>query len=308
MTDETQSIGPTELKEALAGDQAPLVIDVLSPASWEAHRVRGAHNACVYEVAFGGKVEKLVADRATPLVVYGASDATQEAVAAAAKLTAAGYTDVRVLDGGLDSWCRVGFATEGAADAPLPSPGPPVLGDGSWKLDTEGSSLRFVGRNPNGFHDGAIDVTEGKITMKNGKARGRFTVDPRTIKNFDLKGNKSQQALIGHLLSDDFIFADKFPDVVFVIESVKPIAGAAPTSTTHRVDGNLELRGVKAPVDFDATVSRAKDGAVAVESHFDIDRTDWGMTYGSARFFAHLGMHVVYDDVSIALRLVLQPV
>lgn len=42
-----------------------------------------------------------------------------------------------------------------------------------------------------------------------------------------------------------------------------------------------------------------------VEAHFAIDRTNWGIIYGSARFFEHLGMHQVFDEISLCLRLVL---
>ena len=41
-----------------------------------------------------------------------------------------------------------------------------------------------------------------------------------------------------------------------------------------------------------------------MESHFDIDRTRWGITYGSPRFFERLGMHLVFDLISIQLRIV----
>ncbi len=308
MSDTLRTISAADLNAALNGDQPPLVIDVLVPSSWEAHRLAGAHNACVYEVAFGGKVEELAADRDTALVVYGSSDATQEAAAAAAKLAAAGFTDVRILEGGLAAWHAAGLPIDGADEEPLPSPGPPVLTDRSWRMVTEDSWLRWVGRNPNGFHDGAVDVTEGVVAIENGKVGGHFTVDPKTLRNFDLEGSEHQQGLIGHLLSEDFIFADRFPDVVFTIDTIEPIAGAATTTATHRVAGHLELRGVRAPLEFDATVSHLKDDARAVEAHFDLDRTDWGLIYGSARFFAHLGMHIVYDDVSIALRMVMRPV
>jgi hypothetical protein len=46
------------------------------------------------------------------------------------------------------------------------------------------------------------------------------------------------------------------------------------------------------------------DGGFAAEAHFDIDRTRWGVIYGSARFFKRLGMHQVYDTISFEVRLV----
>lgn len=39
----------------------------------------------------------------------------------------------------------------------------------------------------------------------------------------------------------------------------------------------------------------------------DVDRTAFGSIYGSARFFEHLGMHIVYDVIHLQVRLVLTP-
>ena len=69
------------------------------------------------------------------------------------------------------------------------------------------------------------------------------------------------------------------------------------------MSGALLLRGVRGPLAFFATVSPRSGGSLAVEAHFELDRTRWGIIYGSARFFQHLGMHAVFDPVSIALRL-----
>jgi hypothetical protein len=44
---------------------------------------------------------------------------------------------------------------------------------------------------------------------------------------------------------------------------------------------------------------------INLEAHFDLDRTEWGIIYGSARFFEHLGMHQVFEAISISLRLVM---
>ncbi len=41
-----------------------------------------------------------------------------------------------------------------------------------------------------------------------------------------------------------------------------------------------------------------------LEGHFDIDRTRWKIIYGSTRFFEHLGMHKVFDLISIQVRIV----
>ena len=52
-----------------------------------------------------------------------------------------------------------------------------------------------------------------------------------------------------------------------------------------------------------ATITRTPENGLAAEAHFDIDRPRWNIIYGSTRFFEHLGMHLVFDLISIQLRI-----
>jgi len=298
---------PADLAALRGGDDAPVVLDVLPEAVFAARHLPDARNACVYEVVFGERVGELVPDRATPLVVYGAGEPHHDAAMAAEKLQRLGYTRVRVLAGGVAAWHAAGMPLAGERAAPLPPETPPALADGRWRVDPDASWLRWVGRNPGGFHDGAVDITGGEVAVAGADVRGEVAVDPRSLRNFDLAGDSSQPVLVAHLLSDDFLFADRFATARFHVQEVAPIAGAALTSPTHTVSGQLELRGVTAPLSFAATVSERPGGRLAVSAQFPLDRTRWGMIYGSARFLSHLGMHVVFDLVDIALRLELTP-
>jgi hypothetical protein len=67
--------------------------------------------------------------------------------------------------------------------------------------------------------------------------------------------------------------------------------------------GILELRGVTAEQTFLATITPGEAGEMLAEAHFDIDRTRWRVIYGSARFFEHLGMHLVFDLITVELRI-----
>jgi hypothetical protein len=50
-------------------------------------------------------------------------------------------------------------------------------------------------------------------------------------------------------------------------------------------------------------MNQREDGSVSIEAHFDLDQTRWNVLYGSSRLFEHLGMHLVYDLISIELRI-----
>lgn len=144
--------------------------------------------------------------------------------------------------------------------------------------------------------------------MAKGSIGGEFTVDMNRIENFSLQGDELQPVLIAHLKSDDFFFTELFPTATYTIENAEPIEGAGIGRPNYAVKGQLILRGVKAGLDFDATANPIDGGGISAEAHFDIDRTRWGVIYGSSRFFRHLGMHLVYDLISIQVRLFANPV
>jgi polyisoprenoid-binding protein YceI len=76
------------------------------------------------------------------------------------------------------------------------------------------------------------------------------------------------------------------------------------SAPNYRIKGVLELRGVKADLEFLTTVNTLPDGQLVAEAHFDIDRTRWPVIYGSSRFFEHLGIHLVFDPIIFELKIV----
>jgi hypothetical protein len=97
-----------------------------------------------------------------------------------------------------------------------------------------------------------------------------------------------------------------FPRAFFTITSAKRIEEVPSSIPNFSVQGFFDLRGVKKGIAFVATASPLQDGEVRVEAHFDIDRSRWGVLYGSSRFFEHLGYHLVYQPISLHLRLAAQ--
>jgi hypothetical protein len=71
------------------------------------------------------------------------------------------------------------------------------------------------------------------------------------------------------------------------------------------MQGRLSLRGVSSEIAFPAHIRNLDDGRLAVIANLDFDRTQWGVIYGSSRFFRHLSYHLVYDFISVDFRLVL---
>jgi polyisoprenoid-binding protein YceI len=120
---------------------------------------------------------------------------------------------------------------------------------------------------------------------------------------FDLTDSALNRALLGHLQSEDFFAVDRFPTAEFVFERVDPLPDATPGSPNYRVAGSLTLRGITAPVDFSAVIGPRPEGGQIAQAQLDIDRTRWGVLYGSGRFFARLGGHLVNDLVHLQLKI-----
>jgi hypothetical protein len=58
------------------------------------------------------------------------------------------------------------------------------------------------------------------------------------------------------------------------------------------------------PIAFAAVVARKSDGSFTAQAILDLDRTAWGATYGSAKYFARLGQHLVNDEFHLQLKVV----
>lgn len=302
---EPARLSPEALNAALAADPDLVLVEVLPRENYRRSHLPRAVHACVYEVTFPQQMREQAPDPARAVVLYGHGGESRDASVAAAKLQRMGYRDIRVLAVGKTGWHAAELPLEGEEPVPVEPPGVPAFAPGSYAVDVKASRIRWEGRNPNGAHDGTVALAGGVLEVdEKGVIGGRFEVDLRTIRNDDLAGDPSPAALVAHLESDDFFFVEHFPTAEFTILRAARIAAAGPTEPNYEVRGELELRGMKAPLDFVATLSRLGDGRLAAEAHFDLDRTRWGVIYGSARFFAHLGKHVVFDPISFRVRIV----
>ena len=298
-------ISPENLKRLLSRDVPPVLMDVLADDHFRAVHLPGALNICVYETVFLDKVAQAVPDMGHPVIVYGFSDRTLEAYTAAEKLVNRGYRGVSVLTGGLKAWSAAGYALEGEdlgildrAEYVLPEDNTQYL------VDCDQSVIHWFGRNRTTTHHGTVRLSSGEIGIRKGRIRGVFEIDMTSMQDLDLEGDPRRPDLVAHLLSEDFFFARMFPRATFTISSAEQIEEVPSSLPNFRVNGAFELRGIVNPVEFLAVVSPPQDGEVKIEAHFDIDRTRWGVLYGSSRFFEHLGYHLVYNLVTIQLRIV----
>jgi rhodanese-related sulfurtransferase/polyisoprenoid-binding protein YceI len=287
------------IEEAAAFD-GPLM-DVRLADDFAAGHVPCALNNCVFEVAFAERLAELAVDKDGALCVYGASAQSREAAMAAEKLERSGYTNVAVFDGGMAAWRDAGRDLEGDGELPLVSP----PADGRHQVDLSESRLLWVGRNLLNRHWGTVGLSDSWIEVRDSElVGGEFAIDMNAIDCSDLEDNSGRGVLIAHLQSDDFFDSERYPQADYRISSAKRIDGAMMGGPNLHVEGELTLKGVTLPLAFDAVAGITDDGKLAAQATLSLDRTLWGVIYGSGKLFQRLAGHLVNDLIELQLKIV----
>lgn len=171
----------------------------------------------------------------------------------------------------------------------------------TYKIDTKASTILWKGTKAVGSgHDGNVSIKDGQLLVdKKTITGGNFTVDMATITNNDLKDSPEYQTkLVNHLKSEDFFNVAKYPTSTFKINSVEK-----KSDTEVLIKGDLTMIGQTKPVEFPATVKWEGD-KVTGTANVKLDRTIWGLKYGSGKFFKNLGDKMINDQFDLTLNLV----
>jgi polyisoprenoid-binding protein YceI len=172
----------------------------------------------------------------------------------------------------------------------------------AYKIDTKESTVAWKGTKKAGSaHNGHISVKDGEVQVDNkGQiTTGQINIDMTTITNEDLKDAEYNKKLVGHLASNDFFDTAKFPVTTFKVLSVTPVSKDEVT-----VKGELTMIGKTNPIEFPAKVTVDK-GVVTGEATVKVDRTKWGLKYGSGNFFKELTADkIISDEFEMNLKLV----
>jgi polyisoprenoid-binding protein YceI len=164
-----------------------------------------------------------------------------------------------------------------------------------YKVLTEKSVLRWVGKKVAKSHEGVIKLKEGNFTIKKNKfVSGEFVIDMNSMVEGDGTDPNKGARLMGHLKSDDFFSSEKFPDAILKITESTVFKNDEATVTA-----DLTIKGATHPVTF--TTKRMGD---AFQSVVVFDRSKYDVRYGSGKFFENLGDNAIDDMIPITVTLV----
>ncbi len=173
-------------------------------------------------------------------------------------------------------------------------------------LDTAASTATWLGKKKVGQHTGAVKFKDGKFEVgKNGIVGGEVSVDLNSITDIDLTDADYNKKLVGHLKSEDFFDAGKFPTATFKIKSFEQIANFAPGAPNANVKGDLTIRGTTKPFETKLFYT-AKEGGFEAKGKIEIDRTLYGLKYNSKKFFdlKELGDKLIEDTFTVDVDLI----
>lgn len=175
----------------------------------------------------------------------------------------------------------------------------------SYVVNAAESNLTWKGEMMGMYtHNGTVSLAGGAFTMEAGNiTSGEFMIDMKTIAPLDanFSEEKPKENLIGHLMSPDFFNVDSFPTINFVVTGAE-MTDANP-GATHNVSGNLTIKGITANITIPANVTVTGDNISVSVTDFVINRADWKVKYGSAKFFDNLGDYVISDNITLGMSL-----
>ena len=177
-----------------------------------------------------------------------------------------------------------------------------VAGD-DYTVDGVASKIMWSGSKVAGTHTGTLNVSNGKVKVNNGKVTGgSFTIDMASLTDTDLEAGQGKEKLEGHLKSPDFFDVATYPTAKFDITKIAGLANDENGNTL--VYGNLTLKDVSKEVAFKANVNVSGDVVTVTCPVFNINRTDFGIKYGSASFMDVVKDKAINDQVGLSINLI----
>lgn len=188
------------------------------------------------------------------------------------------------------------------------APAEDAAASGTYSVNTEESIVNWEGTmtKVGGVaiygHTGTLKLSEGSLTLEDGKITGgSFTVDMTTMtatdKNYNPEEGKTKEALIGHLSTGDFFLVDEYPTASFEIKSVDG----------DKITGDLTIRGnTNEATVTDVTCEVTEDGTVSASGNLTFDRQKYDVAFSMEESKGVTDM-LIDDNVELSIKLVASP-
>ncbi len=165
----------------------------------------------------------------------------------------------------------------------------------TYDVDVTNSVMLWKGEKITGSaHSGTIKIKEGSFTVREEgdtpDVAGKMVIDMTS-----LVSDEKLPQLETHLKADDFFGVKTHPTAQFDTSFFAVTGDSAGT-----LSGTLTLKGTGKSITFPITWERVAENRVKVRGTTMIDRTEWGVKYGSGKFFSNLGDNLIKDTISLS--------
>ncbi len=162
-------------------------------------------------------------------------------------------------------------------------------------INVDESSIQWKGKKVLGSHTGTIKLKEGFLEMDGDQLTGgMFVVDMTTISAIDME-EEMKTKLEGHLKSTDFFGVENHPTSTLIFANVIQNSD----NDGYTVTGDITIKDITESITFNLTMANGTANA-----DISIDRTKFGVRYGSGSFFDNLGDNTISDNFELSISLV----
>lgn len=162
--------------------------------------------------------------------------------------------------------------------------------------------LKWTGYGVGKSHTGDLKLKSGTITTKGDEViGGEFIFDMTTI-------SEANKRLESHLKSADFfdVTTPGFETSQFVIKKVESLKPTKAGDPTHKISGDLTIKGKTNPIEFSTVISKQDKKWKAVGDAEIKDRTKFDIRYNSKQFekVSKLADKAIEDNISIKIDVI----
>ncbi len=171
-------------------------------------------------------------------------------------------------------------------------------------IDVDESKIEWLATKVTGQHKGTITLQSGELDYSDQNIKtAKFVMDMTSIVNLDIESEQWRTKLMNHLKSKDFFDVAKYPTAVFELSSASQIKEAKKGEANFHFVGDLLIKGITHSVEFNVWVD-LKPSAAHARGQIIVDRTKYGIKYGSNKFFDSLGDKAIDNEFTIIFDLI----
>lgn len=168
----------------------------------------------------------------------------------------------------------------------------------TYNVDPSATKITYVGKKVTGQHTGNVTVKSGNLVFTGPELTGgEVVVDMNSLTSTDITDKDTNAKYVGHMKSPDFFDTAKYPEAKLVVKKTKANAKGL------EVTGDLTMVGQTQPVTFQVTDWKKTATDVTGKAFVKVDRTKWGLKYGSGSFFKGLGDKAIDNEFTLDIVL-----